>query len=234
MKIEFSPQVAITLETIVAEASHLEFSGFGFVNVEPNRLYVYDFVLLDIGSSGMTDIDAEDIVALIDREDAKNMRLWVHKHPIGNGVPGKHNWSITDANTIQNNPLGGPPQVIKWSASIVRTPKGWVGRIDNYYTNTTLHLPVEPAPLVSFDQIEQFHTRRIQKLKTLRDRFQYLPKVIHCGPRLFVSPNDNFDDWLDDWEDYDDIDTVEQYDFYYDEIEDHTYGPKPRRSNGSY
>lgn len=64
------------------------------------------------------------------------------KHPLGSGVPGKHNWSGTDENTCRNEPLGGLPELVQWSASMVKTPHGWVGRIDNYAKKKTIHVPV--------------------------------------------------------------------------------------------
>ena len=32
--------------------------------------------------------------------------------------------------------------MIKWSAAIVHTPRGWVGRVDNHLKGKTFHVPV--------------------------------------------------------------------------------------------
>ena len=65
-------------------------------------------------------------------------------HPLGNGIPGPHNWSGTDEHTCTKEPLGGSPDLIGWSVALVRTPGGWVGRIDNHKTKQTRHLEVFP------------------------------------------------------------------------------------------
>jgi len=141
MKIIVEAQVALDLERYVAQ-NPLEFSGFGFCRREGDDLVMYDFAYLAGGSYGWTQIEPEKILALTKREDAGNARIWVHRHPLGNGKPGPHNWSSTDENTIQTAPLGGMPELIGWSASMVRTPKGWVGRIDNHLTKQTIHVEV--------------------------------------------------------------------------------------------
>jgi hypothetical protein len=128
-----------------ASATRLEFSGFGFCRVENETIFVYDFELLHVGNPTFTEIQPEKIVALMSRSDAANMKVWVHKHPVGNGVPGPHNWSGMDNQTIAETPLGGFPEMVKWSASIVITPSGWVGRIDNHLTKQTRHLEVYPT-----------------------------------------------------------------------------------------
>lgn len=66
------------------------------------------------------------------------------KHPMGSGKPGPENWSGTDNNTIRTAPLGGVPELVKWSASVVLTPRGWVGRVDNHITGKTIHCEVQP------------------------------------------------------------------------------------------
>jgi hypothetical protein len=161
MKIVLEPQVLAYLETCVAMADGREVSGFGFVKLdrENNDFIVYDAVVLDIGSSGYTEIPSEKLLPLLDREDARNLKCWWHRHPIGSGVPGPHNWSGTDNNTARQEPLGSTPEMVKWSISIVRTPKGWVGRYDTYGPKGSLtHLEVEPsfAPKV-FDTLQQLY-----------------------------------------------------------------------------
>jgi len=78
MNITLAPNVAIDLETITTQVRGQEFSGFGFVEQRPDGLYVYDYVILDVGSQGYTEIQPEDVMALASRPDAANMRLWMH------------------------------------------------------------------------------------------------------------------------------------------------------------
>lgn len=144
MQIQLSDTVALKLMTTGNITEGLEFSGFGFVEVKENTIYVYDVVVLDIGSEVFTEIDPKTLISLMERQDARNMKLWIHKHPCGDGVPGKHNWSGTDNTTITTAPLGGHPEMVKWSCSMVLTPRGWVGRIDNHLKNITHHIEVVP------------------------------------------------------------------------------------------
>jgi hypothetical protein len=143
VKIILKPEVAINLEALAVQVNGMEFSGFGFCTREKDTLVVYDFVLMNVGSWGYTEIAPEKILEMGKREDARNARVWVHRHPVGNGIPGPWNWSGTDEQTIRETPLGGIPELIQWSASIVRTPAGWVGRIDNHIQKTTVHVSVE-------------------------------------------------------------------------------------------
>jgi hypothetical protein len=163
MKILLLPNVAVILEAIAGEVRGLEFSGFGYARMDPeqNALIVYDFVLLHVGSSSYTEISSQTMLELSEHPDAKNMRVWIHKHPIGSQIPGYHNWSTTDENTIKQTPLGSVPQLVGWSASIVRTPRGWVGRIDNHIKNTTMHVEVEPnIPVEIFDKVQELEQKR--------------------------------------------------------------------------
>lgn len=144
MKIVFSPQVAMTLEYITGARHGNEFSGFGFVERVDSDFLIYDFELLNIGSWGFTQIKPEKTLELLSRQDAGKLKAWIHRHPIGSGKPGIHNWSGTDNQTIEETPLGGIPEMVKWSISVVRTPLGWVGRVDNHLTKETLHVAVEP------------------------------------------------------------------------------------------
>ena len=156
MKIVLRPEVAMILEATVGLAGNQEFSGFGFANSIDGYIDVYDFILLDVGSMGFTEIKTEDVVRLSERPDAANIKVWVHKHMVGDGVPGPQNWSGTDNQTIAEDPLGGIPQLVGWSASIVRTPKGWVGRVDNHITKKTVHVEVLPAiPLALFQKVSE-------------------------------------------------------------------------------
>ena len=143
-KLRMTGKVALRLETAVKETNGLEFSGLGFVKQEKGGLCIYDAVVLNVGSEGYTEIDPKKIFPLLEREDAANIKCWFHRHPIGNGIPGMHNWSGMDQDTIMTAPLGGIPEIVKWSVSIVRTPLGWVGRVDNHVKRTTVHVPVYP------------------------------------------------------------------------------------------
>lgn len=142
MKIVLEPIVQAKLALMDKHSNKMEFSGYGYVEMKGNEMIVYDIVLMDIGTYGWTQFEPSKILKLLDREDASKMKLWFHRHPLGNGVPGSHNWSGTDDNTCKFEPLGGIPELIKWCAAIVKTPHGWVGRIDNHGTKKTLHVNV--------------------------------------------------------------------------------------------
>jgi hypothetical protein len=101
------------------------------------------------------------MLELMDRDDAAGMKLWLHRHPVGNGIPGPHNWSGTDHDTCVNTPLGGIPELVKWSAAIVRTPRGWVGRLDNHIRKTTLHVPVLPDVGDVFVTIDKLYREKL-------------------------------------------------------------------------
>lgn len=153
MKIIIEPEVMERLRTF-AIAWPREFSGFGFCRLEKEVVRIYDFVLLALGSEVFTEIPTKKILALMERSDAGNMKVWLHRHPMGSGVPGRENWSGTDENTIQTNPLGGMPEMVKWSVSVVLTPRGWVGRIDNHIAHTTVHLEVEPSDQAARQELD--------------------------------------------------------------------------------
>ncbi|RPJ36199.1 MAG: hypothetical protein EHM35_08545 [Planctomycetaceae bacterium] len=178
MKIVLLPEVAMALETAVSQTRGKEFSGFGFAIVEGNAVMVYDYAILNVGSEGYTEIPAEEILKLSEREDAENLRVWFHRHPIGNGQPGEHNWSGLDRETITTAPFGSIPELVKWSASIVRTPRGWVGRIDNHINKTVAHVEVEPkVPVEVFNTIDRLSTERMEKLVERLKR-EYGPAVV--------------------------------------------------------
>jgi hypothetical protein len=147
MKIRFEPLVALKLETLVNATRGQEFSGFGFVDLDKTNgtFIVYDIVLLDVGNVIYTEIPTKKILELMDRPDAPHMKLWFHRHPMGDGKPGPRNWSSTDEDTARRNPLGGVPELVQWALAIVRTPEGWVGRYDTFGPKgRTYHLEVEP------------------------------------------------------------------------------------------
>lgn len=155
IKLRMTGKVALWLETAVKETRGLEFSGLGFIKEEKGGLCIYDIKILHVGSEGYTEIDPKKILPLTEREDRQNMRVWFHRHPIGDGIPGAHNWSGLDETTIQQTPLGGIPEIIGWSVSIVRTPLGWVGRLDDHTKRTTVHVPV--YPLLPHNYIDEIH-----------------------------------------------------------------------------
>jgi hypothetical protein len=163
MIIELSPQVFTKLQTI-GVTWHKEFSGFGFCTRESNgadvAIKVYDFVLLDLGSEAFTQIDPQEVIKATERDDRDNLRVWVHAHPVGNGVPGPHNWSGTDENTIQTAPLGGLPEMVGWSVSIVRTPAGWVGRVDNHISRKTIHCEVFPETRSIYAEVDALREKK--------------------------------------------------------------------------
>jgi hypothetical protein len=138
----------------LALISSKEFSGFGFCRRNStNDIEVYDFVLLDIGTETFTEIPSRKVIGLSNRPDAESMRVWIHRHPV-NG------WSGMDERTIQETPLGGIPQMISWSVSMVLTPKGWIGRIDNYITHKTKVLEVEPQAAKVYTDYQQILTEK--------------------------------------------------------------------------
>lgn len=154
IKIDLTPIVA-EFEAARAAVYPNEVSGLGFVRHgkvrDGYRFLVYDWTFLDVGTYDFTVISSEQVLGLRDHPQVNDLRIWLHSHPVGNGIPGLHNWSQTDQDTIMTHPLGGPPELIKWSLSAVRTPKGWAGRLDNYVRGITDHLEVKPdlMPIVT-------------------------------------------------------------------------------------
>ena len=147
MKIVLAPEVAINLESLVSQVGRQEFSGIGFVNVIDGDLHVYDCVLLNVGSAGYSEIPSDRLIqAIMNRPDQDKARLWFHRHPV-------EGWSATDLNTILTAPLGGIPELVRWSASIVRTPTRWIGRVDNHINKT--HVVAEVVPNINPDLADQ-------------------------------------------------------------------------------
>jgi hypothetical protein len=119
-----------------------EFSGLGLIEKEGYILHVVDVDLLGVGSLTYTEFGFERQRLL---PPDPRRKLWLHRHPLGNGKPGPHNWSGRDNRTAELEPFGVPSQLVQWSCSIVLTPKGWVGRVDFYLpTLRTFHCAVEP------------------------------------------------------------------------------------------
>lgn|GEM_PF-1919900 len=144
MKILLSTEVLLKLESWCTTAGNKEVSGLGTVRYEQGNIVVEAVWLLDAGTEGLTDIPPERIAALnAQGVDITKLKLWWHRHPVGNGLPGPHNWSGIDEGTIVNTPLGSSPELVKWSVSIVRTPYGWVGRVDHYTKERTVHCEVQ-------------------------------------------------------------------------------------------
>ncbi len=185
-------------EYIGSSTNGMEFSGLAFGNMSEDgeSFVVYDYILLDIGSSSLTSIPVEKVLELTARPDNKNMRVWFHKHPVGNGITGPHNWSGTDNNTIKDTPLGGIPELVRWSISVVRTPGGWVGRIDNHLTKETHHVDVVPKYDGLQETITQLRLAQAEKLAVVLNGTvpSQHRSVMHNGSRSeWVSPL-----WIDE------------------------------------
>lgn len=187
MKILISPEIFLRLCVIEDIAGDREFSGYGFVNVENRNgqkaFTVYDIELLDIGSPGFTEFGSADILKVLKREDASRMKLWFHRHPLGTGVPGPHNWSETDNSTCMNEPLGCPdPDRVGWALAMVLTPKGWVGRVDQFKdgSHKVTHIPVHADIDFSFvektDKLlkEQIETEKREKNKVVKQGVSFV------------------------------------------------------------
>jgi len=217
MRLTLSPLVAIELETIANQTRGHEFSGIGKLSKNVNGMIVEDIILLDVGSGSFTEINANDLYEVSQMEG--DWRVWFHRHPVGNGKPGKHNWSFNDETTIQTSPLGGIPQAIKWSVSIVRTPHGWVGRVDNHISGKTVHLPVEgQGPERAFKRaeklLEEYEVReykqraRLPKFRYKKGRQKprkrsFTADHVSKQARYFVEFATCSEDYIDeDWYDY--------------------------------
>ena len=218
MKICIEPEVMLRLQTIGVLNRGAEFSGVGWCERQTVAgqvvIRLYDFKLLDLGSEVFTEIPPAELVPLLDRPDRQNLRVWAHGHPIGDGIPGPDNWSGTDEHTIQTEPLGGVPEMVGWSVSIVRTPRGWVGRVDNHLTRQTVHCPVEPDLASVYQEVDTVRAR-IEREATSQRR-PYWRKHLASSRMLARRPaaidgwddalseedgaldDPDFVDWLDD------------------------------------
>ena len=142
MKIILPPEIMIPLTAWYLMSNGREFSGLGLVERNGEDLTIVQVDLLGVGSNGYTEFGGERqrLLPLDPRR-----KLWFHRHPIGDGKPGPHNWSGRDNQTAEREPFGVDPQLVQWSVSIVLTPGGWVGRVDFYVPKLrTFHVPVEP------------------------------------------------------------------------------------------
>lgn len=196
MKIILSPEVGINLEAIIGQVGEQEFSGIGFCKIIDGDIYCYEILLLDVGTKGYTEISSELLMeALENRHDKNNARLWFHRHPI-------EGWSTTDLNTIMTAPMGGIPEIVKWSASIVRTPSTWIGRVDNHLAKTHVVAEIEP----NIDPKLMAHTdellteyKHFTEKATQADEMAYMagiPNQPYHQPNLFSMQGET-DDWLD-------------------------------------
>ena len=136
----------IHLETWVSSAAGREVSGVGIMEASPEEktFTLKKCWLMAAGSVAYTEIPGEQMVKIIkDGVRPDQIKVWWHRHPVGNGIPGPHNWSGTDNHTIREEPFGIDPSMVGWLLSIVRTPRGWVARYDNHERKETTHMEVK-------------------------------------------------------------------------------------------
>jgi len=208
-KIDIS-QVASELNAVGAWTKN-EFSGVGFCKWSDDNktLIVYDVVVLDVGTYGWTEIRPEDLRWALDHPDRKNMKLWFHRHPVGRGEPGPQSWSGTDHNTCRNEPLGAAfPPTKGWTASIVLTPTGWSGRIDEYGKDKgTTYVDVVPNFVAdNIEALESLDARAVKRYSRIQ------VSEIGSGQRTAL-PNDFVDEEFDYflWDDVDEEVLEEKY-----------------------
>lgn len=176
MKIILEPEIYNKLMAYAAFTQR-EFSGVGFVKRDQqNNIIVYDIVLLDVGNEGYTEIPPEKMLPLLDREDVANMKLWFHRHPITG-------WSNTDLQTILKEPLGSSPELLGWWVSIVLTPEGWIGRIDNK-SGKSKDLEVVPSAKDYYKEIADLFAEK-------RTVFFRAKKAEDDGCQGIYEPNDD-------------------------------------------
>lgn len=212
MALILTPEAERALAFWVNTFPEREFSGFGWVRINGKDLEIYDVILLDIGSYAYTEIKPEAFNFIPTRPDRLNMRVWFHKHPITG-------WSSLDNYTIRNEPLGQDPLNVKWSVSIVHTPRGWIGRLDTYGPGgKTVDLEVRTLVDARFQQMVD----NVIKLKGKLPELNYGNSEVPLKKNLADSETEQvFDDdeyWEeddepeieygyeedDDWEDDDD------------------------------
>lgn len=147
-KLLIPDRVLLHLESWVASAGNREVSGVGILDREPEkkRFVLKKVWLLAAGSQSYTEIPGATMAKLVS-EGVKpsEIKAWWHRHPMGDGKPGSHNWSGTDVNTIRKEPFGIEPDMVGWLISVVRTPRGWVARFDNHKEKYTIHMPVKTS-----------------------------------------------------------------------------------------
>jgi len=133
------------LETWISSAGGREVSGVAtmLANPEKKTFTMLRCWLMAAGSVAYTEIPAERMQHLI-KEGVRpdQIKVWWHRHPVGDGIPGGQNWSGRDNQTIREEPFGIDPAMVGWLISIVRTPRGWVARYDNHIRKQTTHMSV--------------------------------------------------------------------------------------------
>lgn len=207
--IDISPIAAELEATRTAVFPH-EFSGFGIV--EPGKtpdgktsFMVSKWFLLDVGSSVLTTISIEDQLHLKDYPDVKFMRCWIHAHPIGNGIPGPHNWSATDNNAITKSPMGTVPALMPWMIAVVRTPQGWVGRFDVPGKQTD-HLEVKPSfygTVKAATYLRELYDKALgNTAKTIFPPLSRIPRNARQETLGFMQYYDDDDPYYDDKEEF--------------------------------
>jgi hypothetical protein len=140
--IRLSRQAELQLTAWCIATGGREFSGLGEIEKNGNVIDVLDVHLLGVGTNTYTEFSFERSFSL--GEDPRR-KLWFHRHPLGDGNPGAHNWSGRDEQTATQEPLGAPPKLVQWSVAIVYTLGGWVGRVDIHVPQSqTFHCSVEP------------------------------------------------------------------------------------------
>lgn len=217
MHIRIEDNVLLRLQTIGVLNRGAEYSGFGWCRIEGKEIVVYDFILLDLGSEVWTEIPPEVILPLMEREDRQNMKVWLHAHPVGNGIPGPHNWSGTDHDTCTKEPMGGSPQLVGWSVAVVRTPNGFVGRIDNHITKKTAHLEVFPKLDAVYAEVAGVKERkakeaRKQRVDAISRRFSDEDLFLLDGME-----RETLEDWLAEYLDEEEIEGLDEQPWYYND-----------------
>ena len=209
MKIVLEPQVFVDL-SYLGTSIRDEFSGFAYCRIENGDFVIYEVLPMNIGSYAFTEIKAEQILKLMERPDHENLRVWLHKHPMGSDRPGPQNWSARDNLTIETQPLGGVPELVGWSVSIVLTSAGvWVGRVDNHRTKETRHLEVVSQLNVS-QKVLDFASKHPQPRPYFSasrelERYVYQETLWDEDEALWD------DDDLDNWEEEPDDPPIERY-----------------------
>jgi hypothetical protein len=148
MQVVIPDRILLHLESWVASAQGREVSGVGIMDTdeEEGTFTLTKVWLLAAGTSAYTEIPGATMAKLVSEGITPDqIKVWWHRHPVGNGIPGAHNWSSTDDHTAMREPFGISPDLVGWLVSIVRTPLGWVARYDNHNRMYTVHMPVKTS-----------------------------------------------------------------------------------------
>lgn len=197
-----------TLEGLAQGLYPREFSGIGTITVSPNfdvekktGVITLDHIWLhNVGSEGYTEFVLDPKVVPV--KFWPHLKLWFHRHPLGNEMPGPQNWSMTDNQNIKETPLGGDPKDVKWSVSIVRTPYAWVGRVDQYHPAKTIHCSVVPV----IDN--KIYTKGWELLQAVIEKEKKATVPLFPTKQVYTT-NDLLDEDREDEEEWDD-DTYEE------------------------